>query len=141
MVEIDQLSGIFFNVEPNLHQLVDPPKIQPVTKYAPLLHQVHPTWAKHIPSERPNIIEDFDGNSPTDIRQNVHISPSGPHIIIPDAPISPPRVRPAQPPRVETGGPSSNLRSSCKKNPLPNFALVAQFLQVRETNAVTHQIS
>ena len=50
-------------------------------------------------------------------------------------------VCPAKPPRVDTGGPSFNLISSCKKNPVPNFALAAQFLQVREANAVTHQMS
>ena len=67
--------------------------------------------------------------------------PSGPYIILPEISIPPPRVCPAQPPRVDTGWLSSNLRSSCKKNPIPNFALVEQFLQVIEANAVTHQIS
>ena len=86
-------------------------------------------------------VEDYDGNSPTDFQRNAHMSPSGPHIILPDGPVPKPRVRPAQPPMVDTGGPSSNLRYSCKKHPVPNSALAAQLLQVREANAVTHQIS
>ena len=141
MVEIEKISGIFSKVAANLNQPLDPPKKQPVTKYAPLLHQFRPTQAKPIPSERPNIIEDGDGNSPTDFQRNIHIYPSGPNIILPDDPVPPPRVHSPQPPRVETGGPRSNLRSSCKKNRVPKFALVAQFLQVRKANRVTHQIS
>ena len=46
----------------------------------------------------------------------------------------------AQPPRVDTEGVSSNLRSKGKKHNIPNFLLLAQFQQVRESNAVTHQI-
>ena len=67
--------------------------------------------------------------------------PSGPYIILPEISIPPPRVCPAQPPRVDTGGPSSDLRSRCKKNTVLNFALAATFLQVRESNEFTHQIS
>ena len=140
MVAIEQLSGIFSKVADNLNQTLDPPQQQPVTKSAPIPHKVRPTRAKNIPSERTNIIEYDDGNSPTDFKRNVHMSPSGPHIILPGIPVPPPRVSPAQPPRVDTGGPSSNLRSSCKKNLVPNFALAAQFLQVKEANTVTHQI-
>ena len=40
-----------------------------------------------------------------------------------------------------TEGPSSNLIYRGKQNPIPNFALAAQFQQVREANSVTHQIS
>ena len=69
------------------------------------------------------------------------MSPSGAQIIIPDVPVPPPKVRPEKPTRIDTGGPSSNLRFICKKNPVPNFALAAQFQQVREANTATHQIS
>ena len=141
MVAIEKLSGIFPKVAANMHQSLDPPQKQPVTKSDPIPHKVRPTRAKPIPSEMPNIIEDDDGNSPTDFQQNLHISPSGPYIIIPDVPVPPPMVSLVQPPRVDTGSPSSSLRSSCKKNPVPNFALAEQFLQVRDANAVTHQIS
>ena len=67
--------------------------------------------------------------------------PSGPHIILPGIPVPSPRVSPVQPSRMDTRGPSSNLISSCSKNPFPKFALAAHFLQVRKDNAVTHQIS
>ena len=42
---------------------------------------------------------------------------------------------------VETEGPSSNLISGGKKNPIPHFILTVQFQKVHEANAVTHQIS
>ena len=141
MVAIDQLWGIFSKVAYNLHQPLDPPQKQPVTKYAPLPHQVRPTRSKPIPSKRPNIIEDDDGKITPYLQRKVHISRSGPHIILPDVPVSPTNVRPVQHPRVYTGGAGSNLRSSCKKNPVSNFALLAQFMKVIEANPVTHQIS
>ena len=124
-----------------MHQPLDPPQKHTVTKYTHLPHQVRPTWAKPILSERPNIIEDDYGNSPTYLQRNVHTSPSYQDIILPDVPVLPPRVHPAQPPRVDTCRPISNLRSSCKKNPFPKFVLAEYFLQVREANAVTHKIS
>ena len=68
------------------------------------------------------------------------MSPSGPHIILLDVPVPLPRVHNAQPPRVNTRRPSSNLRSSCKKKSVPNFSLEEKFGQVREANAVNHQI-
>ena len=141
MVVIEKLSGIFPKVAANPQQTLDPPQHQPVTKSATISHKMRPTLAKPIPSERPNLIEDDDGNSPTYFHCKVHMYPSVPHIILPDVPVPPPRLCPEKPPRVDMGGPSSNLRSSCKKNPVPNFALASQFLQVRESNAVTHQIS
>ena len=69
------------------------------------------------------------------------MSPSVPYIILPKVPIPPPTLQSAQPPRVDTEGPSSNLRSRVKKNPIPNFALTAQSQKVNEANAVTHIIS
>ena len=67
--------------------------------------------------------------------------PSGPSMIPPELPVPPTRVQTAQPPRVDTGGPSSNLRSRGKKTPIPLFSLTAQSLKTHEANAVTHQIS
>ena len=115
MVDIAQLLGIFSKVAANLHQTLEPQQQHPVTKSATISHKMCPTFAKPIPSERPNLIEDNDGNSPKDFHRIVHMYPSGPHIIFQYEPVPTPRVRPAQPPRVDTGGPSSNLRSSCNK--------------------------
>ena len=56
MVAIEQLSGISSNVAAHLHQTLDPQQQHPVTKYAPILHKVLTTQAKHIPTEWPNII-------------------------------------------------------------------------------------
>ena len=94
MVAIDQLSDMFSKVAANLHQPLDPPQKEPITKYAPLPNQVRPTSTKPIPAERPNIIKDDNGESTTDLHRNVHKSHTGPHIILPDVPASPPRVRP-----------------------------------------------
>ena len=138
MVAIEKLSGIISKVEGNLNQPLDPPQKQPVTKSALIPQKVCPTRAKPIPSERPNIIEDDDGDISTYFQQNIYISASVPDIILPYVPVPPPRVHPAQPPRVYMGGSYSNLRSSCKKNTVPNFALAAQLLWFREANAVTH---
>ena len=140
MVAIEQRYVIFSKVTSNLHQKLYSPQQYPVTKSATVPHKVGPMRTKPIPLERPNIIEDDDGNSRTDFQRNFHMSPSCPHIILPDVPVQPPNVRDAQPPRMDTGSPRFNLRSSCRKNPAPNFALAAQFLQVREANTVTHQI-
>ena len=124
-----------------MHQKLDLPQQQPVTKYAPIPHKVRPKRAKPIPSEQPNIIEDDDGNIPKDFQHYVYMSPSGPHIILPDAPVTPPRVRPAETPRVDTVRTSSKIRSSCAKNTVPKCALTAQLLHFREANTVIHQIS
>ena len=112
-----------------------------MTKSATIPQNVRPTLNKPIPSEQPNIKEEDDGNSPTSFQRNVHMPPSVPHIILPDVPVSTPRVRPVQPSRVDMGGPISNLRSSSKKYAVPKFVLAAQFQKVREANTVTHQIS
>ena len=69
------------------------------------------------------------------------MSPSGKSIIPPKVPVPPPRVQTAQTPRVEKGGPSSNLRSRGKKTPIRLYALTAQFQKKHEANAVTHKIS
>ena len=141
MVAIEQLSDMFSKVVDNLHQRVDPPQNQPVTKPAIIPHKVRPNMTKPIPSEQPNITEEDDEKISTSFQQNVHMSPSDSHIILPEVPIPLPRVQPAQPPRVDTEGPSYNLISRGKKNPIPKFALTAQFQKVHEANSVTHQIS
>ena len=138
MVAIEKLSDMFSKVAANLHQIVNPSQQQLVIKSSIIPHKVCSTLTKNIPLEQPNSIEDDYKKSPRSFQWNVHMSPSDPHIIIPDIPVPPPRVCPAQPPRVDTGGPSSNLRSRCKKNTVPNFALAAQLLWFREANAVTH---
>ena len=78
-----------------MHQRLDPPQQQPVTKSTIIPHKVRPTLTKPIPSDQPNIIEDDYGNSTTSFQRNVHMSHSGPHIILTDIPVPPPRVRPA----------------------------------------------
>ena len=92
IIAIEQLSDIFSKVADNLHQRVDPPQQRQVTKLAIIPHEVRPTMTKPILSENPNIIEDDDGKSPTSFQQSVHMSPSGPHIVLPEVPVSPPRV-------------------------------------------------
>ena len=121
MVTIDQFLDIFSKVADHLYQRVDPPQQRPVTKSAIIPHKVRPTMTKLIPSEHPNIIEDDEGRIPTSFQQNIHMSPSGPHIILPNIPVPPPRVQPAQPPRVDTEGPSYILRSRGKKIIFPTL--------------------
>ena len=77
---------------------------------------------KPLPSVQTNIIEDDDGKCSTSFHHKVHMSPSGPNIILPEVPVPPLRVQTAQPPRVYTEGPSFNLRSRGKNNPTPHFA-------------------
>ena len=89
MVAIEQISDIFSKVADNLHQILDPPQQRLVTKSAIIPHKLCPTLTKTIPSEKPNIIEDDDGNSLTSFLRNGHMSPSGPHIILPDVPVPP----------------------------------------------------
>ena len=83
MVAIEQLSDIFSKVADNLYQRADPPQHQPVTKSATIPHKVRPDMTKPIPSEQPNIIEDEDGKCSSSFQHNVHMYPSGPHIILP----------------------------------------------------------
>ena len=135
MVATEKLADKCFKVAANLHQRVYPPQQQPVTKSAIVPHKVRPTLTKPFPLEQPNIKEDDYGNSPTSFQWNVHMYPSGLHIILSDVPVPPPRVWPAQPQRVDTGGPSSNLKSNGNKNPVLSFALAEQLQKVRKANA------
>ena len=52
---------------------------------------MHPTRTRHIPAERPNIIE-YDEKSTTDLHHNIHKPHRGRHTILLDIPASPPRV-------------------------------------------------
>ena len=74
-----------------MHQPLEPPQKQPITKHTPLPHQVRPPRTKPIPAERPNIIE-YDEKSTTDLHHNIHKPHRGRHIILLDIPASPPRV-------------------------------------------------
>ena len=119
----------------------DPPQHKTVKKSAIVPQEVHPDWTKPLPSVQPNVIEYDDGKEPTNYQHKVHMSPSGPRIIPPEVPVPPPRVQTAQPPRVDKGGPSSNLRSRDKKNLMPLYALTEKLQKTHEVNAVIHQIS
>ena len=102
---------------------------------------MQPGRTKYIPPPQPNVIGDEEGKEPTNFHHKVHRSPSWPHIIPPEVPIPYPNLNTAQPPRVETGGPSYNLRSRGNKNPRPRYALKVHCQKPREANSVTHQIS
>ena len=82
---------------------------------------------KTLPSEQSNIIKDDEGTCSTSFQHKVLMSPSGPNIILPEVPVQPTRVQTAQPPRVDTEGPSYNLISRGKKTPISHFVLTAQF--------------
>ena len=100
MVAIEKLSDIFSKVADNLHQRAEPPQQRPVKKSVIIPHKVCPNMTKPIPSEQPNIIEYYDGKCSKSFHHKVHMPPSGPHIILPEVPVSPPRVQPAQPTRL-----------------------------------------
>ena len=102
---------------------------------------LQPGRTKYIPSPQPNVIEDKEGKEPTKFQHKVQRSPSGPNIIPPEVPIPSPRANTVQPPRVDKGGTSSNLRSRGNTNPRPHYALTEQFQKTREANSVIHQIS
>ena len=141
IVTIEQLSKIFTKVADKVKSTADPPKQQAEQTYAIIPQKLQPGWNKYIPSVQPNALEDEEGKEPTNYQHKVHISPSGPYIIPPEVPIAPPKVNTAQPPRVDTGGPSSNLRSRGNKNPRPRYALTSQCQITCEASSVTHQIS
>ena len=86
MIAIEQLSDIFSKVAYNLHQRAETPQHHPVTKSAIIPHKVRPNTTKPITSEQPNITEDDDGKCSTSFQNKVHMSPSGPHIILPEVP-------------------------------------------------------
>ena len=110
-----------FEVADNVKKRADPPQHQTVKKSAIVPQKVHPDRTKPLPSVQTNFIEDDEGNYSTSFQYKVHVYPSGPRIITPEVPVPPTMVHTAQPPRVDTEGPSSNLRSRGKKTPIPIF--------------------
>ena len=90
---------------------VDPPQQQADHTAAGILKMLQPGRTKYIPPPQPNVIEDEEGLRPANFQYKVHRSPSGPHTIPPEVPIPSPRVNTEQPPRVDMGATSSNLRS------------------------------
>ena len=78
---------------------------------------------------------------PENSQHNIHRYPSRPHNIPPEFPHPSPRVNTAQTPRVDMGGPSSNLIPRRNILVQPQYALTAQVQTTREANSVTHQIS
>ena len=141
IVAIEQLSQIFSKEADNVKKRADPPQQQTMEKPAIVPQKAHPDWTKPLPSVHPNVIEDDEGKESKKIQHKVQMSPSGPIINPPEVPLPPPRLQTAKPPRVDKGGPISNLRSRGKKNIMPLYALTAKFQKTHEANAVTHKIS
>ena len=75
-----------------MKNIADPPQQQPMKKPAILPQKVHPYGTKPIPPIQPNVIEDDEGNEPTNYQNNVHMFSSDPIIIPSEFPIPPPRV-------------------------------------------------
>ena len=125
----------------NVKKRADHPQQQTVEKSAIVPQKVRPDITKPLPSVQPNIIEDDERTCSTSFQHKVYSSPSGPNIILPEVPVPLPRMKTAQPPRVDTEGSISNLISRGKKTPIPHFALAAQLQKIHEANAVTHQTS
>ena len=89
--------------------MTDLPQHQAEQTAAVIPQTLQPGRTKYIISPQPNVIEGEEWKEPTKFQHKVHRSPSGPHIISPDVPIPSPTVNTDQPPRVDKGGPSSNL--------------------------------
>ena len=126
LVAIEQLFKIFTKAADNVKSTAYPPQEQAEQTAASITQTLQPGRTKYIPSLQPNVIEDEEGKETTKFQHKVHRSPSGPHIIPPEFLIPSPRVNTTQPPRVDKGGPRSNLRSRCNKNTWPRYALTAQ---------------
>ena len=116
------------------------PLQQTVKKSAIVPQKVHPDRTKPLTLVQPNVIEYDKGKEPKNFQNKVHMYPSGPSIIPPEVPVTPPRVHTAQPPWVDKGGPSYNLKSRGKKNYMPIYALAEKFQKKHEANAVNYQI-
>ena len=123
LVVIEQLSKIFTNAADDGKSTADPPQQQAEQIDAGITQTLQPGRTKYTPPPQPNVIEDEEGKKPTNFHHKVHRSPSGPHIIPPEVPIPSPRVNTAQPPRVDTGGSSSNLRSRGNKKSLATVCI------------------
>ena len=123
-----------------MKKISDPTQQKIVQKSVNVPQKLHPDRTNPLLSVQPNVIEDDEGKESTNFQHKVHMYPSGPSIIPPETPVPPPRVQTAQPPRVDKGGPSSNLRSRGMKNTMTLYVLTAQFQKNHEANVVTHQI-
>ena len=126
LVAIETLSKIFTKAAEYRKSMTDPPHKQADPTAASIPKTPQPGWTEYIPPPQSNVIEDEEGLRPSNFQHKVHRSPSGPHTITPENPIPSPRVNIEQPPRVDMGGPSSNLRTIGNKNIRPRYALIAQ---------------
>ena len=141
LVAIDRLSKIFTKAAEDRKNMIDPPHKQAYHTAASIPKTPHPGRTEYIPPPHPNVIEDEEGLRPANFQHKFHRSPSVPHTPPPEGPIPSPRVNTVKPPRVDMGGPSSNLRSRRNKLVQPRYALKAQGQTPREANSVTHHIS
>ena len=92
IVAIEKLSKIFSKAADNVKKKADPPQQQTVKKSAILPQKVHPYQTKPLPSVQLNVIEDDEGEEPTNFQHKFHMYPSGPSITPPELPVPPPRV-------------------------------------------------
>ena len=126
LVTLEKLSRLFTKADDDRKSTADPPQKLADHTAASIPKTPQPKCTKYIPSPQPNFIEDEEGLIPENFQHKIHRSPSGPHIFSPEFPIPSPRLNTAQPPRVNMGGPSSNLRSRGNKNIRPRYTLTAQ---------------
>ena len=123
---IETLSKIFTKVADDGKSTADPPHKPEDHTVASIPQTPQPGRTEYIPTPYHNVIEDEEGARPENSQHKVNRYPSGPHTIPPEVPIPSPRVNTAQPPRVDMGGTSSNLRSRGNKNIKPRYALTAK---------------
>ena len=139
---IETLSKIFTNAADDGKSTTYPPCKQAENTPARSITQTpHPGRPEYTQITQPNVIEDEEVVRPANCQHKIHRSPSGPHTIPPEVPRPSPRVNTAQSPRVDMGGPSSNLISRRNKLVPPRYALTAQGQTPREANSVTHHNS
>ena len=121
---IETLSKIFTKEADDGKSTIDPPYKQAENTAARSIPQTpHPVRPEYTQIPQPNVIEDEEGVIPASCQHNIHRSPSVPHTIPPEVPRPSPRLNTAQPPRVDMGRPSSNLRSRRNKLVHPRYAL------------------
>ena len=115
LVAIETLSNIFTKAADYGKSTTDPPHKHADHTAASIPQTLQPRRTEYIPAPHPNVIEDEEGEIPANFQHKGNRSPSEPHIIPPEFPIPSPRVNTAQPPRLDKGGTSSNLRSRGNK--------------------------
>ena len=138
LVAIETLSKIFTKASKDRKSTTDPPHKQAYHTPASIPKTPQPGRTEYIPPPQTNGIEYEEGLRPANFQHKVHRSPSGPRIIPPEVPFPSPRANTEQPPRVDMGGPSYNLRSRGNKYIKPQYALIAQGHTPCEENSVTH---